>query len=83
MNCIYCQDRGIQLEYNYTPAFSNYYVEGIHQIYEKDCGTQSGWMYSVNGNFPDEGSSSYTVSSGDVIVFSFTCNMGEDIGNYY
>ena len=82
-NCKYCKANGGQIEYTYTPAFNNYYIEGIHQIYEKDCGTQSGWMYSVNGNFPDEGSSSYTVSSGDVIVFSFTCNMGEDIGNYY
>lgn len=82
-NCKYCKASGVQIEYTYTPAFNNYYIEGIHQIYEKDCGTQSGWMYSVNGVFPDEGSSSYTVSSGDVIVFSFTCNMGEDIGNSY
>lgn len=82
-NCQYCQKSGVQLEYTYTPAFNNYYIEGIHQIYEKDCGAQSGWMYSVNGDFPDVGSSSYSVSPGDVIVFSYTCNMGEDIGNYY
>mgnify|MGYP003302709382 CR=1 FL=1 len=82
-NCKYCKANGVQIEYTYTPAFNNYYIEGIHQIYEKDCGTQSGWMYSVNGEFPDEGSSSYIVSPGDMIVFSFTCNMGEDIGNLY
>ena len=82
-NCKYCKASGVQIEYTYTPAFNNYYIEGIHQIYEKDCGTQSGWMYSVNGVFPDVGTSSYTVSPGDVIVFSFTCNMGEDIGNSY
>lgn len=82
-NCEYCKVSGVQIEYTYTPAFNNYYIEGIHQIYEKDCGTQSGWMYSVNGVFPDVGTSSYTVSPGDVIVFSFTCNMGEDIGNSY
>ena len=81
--CKYCQANGVQIEYTYTPAFNNYYIEGIHQIYEKDCGTQSGWMYSVNGAFPDVGTSSYKVSPGDVIVFSFTCNMGEDIGNIY
>ena len=81
--CQYCRASGVQIEYTYTPAFNNYYIEGIHQIYEKDCGTQSGWMYSVNGVFPDEGTSSYTVSPGDVIVFSFTCNVGEDIGNSY
>ncbi len=82
-NCKYCKVSGVQIEYTYTPAFNNYYIEGIHQIYEKDCGTQSGWMYSVNGVFPDVGTSSYTVSPGDVIVFSFTCNMGEDIGNSF
>ena len=82
-NCKYCKANGVQIEYTYTPAFNNYYIEGIHQIYEKDCGTQSGWMYSVNGVFPDVGTSSYSVSPGDVIVFSFTCNMGEDIGNSY
>ena len=82
-NCKYCKANGVQIEYTYTPAFNNYYIEGIHQIYEKDCGTQSGWMFSVNGEFPDVGTSSYEVSSGDVIVLSFTCNMGEDIGNSY
>ena len=82
-NCKYCKDSGVLIEYTYTPAFNNFYIEGIHQIYEKDCGTQSGWMYSVNGAFPDVGSSSYTVSNGDTIVLSYTCNMGEDIGNSY
>ena len=82
-SCQYCRASGIQIEYTYTPAFNNYYIEGIHQIYEKDCGTQSGWMYSVNGEFPDEGTSSYTVSSDDAVVLYFTCNMGEDIGNSY
>lgn len=81
--CKYCRASGVQIEYTYTPAFNNYYIEGIHQIYEKDCGTQSGWMYSVNGEFPDVGTSSYNISPGDVIVFSFTCNIGEDIGNTY
>lgn len=82
-SCKYCEAGGVQLEYTYTPAFNNYYIEGIHQIYEKDCGTQSGWMYSINGTFPDAGSSSYIVSPGDTVVFAFTCNMGEDIGNTY
>ncbi|MBQ8504154.1 MAG: DUF4430 domain-containing protein [Clostridia bacterium] len=82
-NCKYCQKSGIQIEYTYTPAFDNYYIEGIHQIYEKDCGTQSGWMYSVNGVFPNEGASSYNVKAGDKIVFAYTCDMGEDIGNSY
>lgn len=82
-NCQYCKKGGISLEYNFTPAFGTYYVEGIHQLYEKDCGSMSGWMFSVNGEFPTEGSSSYTVKPGDEIVFAYTCDMGGDIGNAY
>lgn len=81
-DCRYCRS-GIQLEYQYTPAYNNYYVEGIHQIYEKDCGTQSGWMYRVNGNFPNVGCSSYTVNDGDIIEWLYTCDLGEDVGNTY
>ena len=81
--CKYCQKNGIQIEYTYTPAFDTYYIKGIHQLYEKDCGMQSGWMYSVNGAFPNVGSSSYKAKTGDKIVFAYTCDMGEDIGNSY
>ena len=82
-NCQYCQSGGIQLEYVYTPGFETYYVEGIHQIYEKDCGVQSGWMFKLNGQFPMEGASSLSVKAGDRIVFCFTCDMGDDVGNHY
>lgn len=82
-NCKYCRKGGIQLEYNFTPAFGSYYVEGIHQLYEKDCGSMSGWMFSVNGEFPTDSSSSYAVKKGDDIVFAYTCDMGDDIGNAY
>lgn len=81
--CKYCQKGGIQIEYTYTPAFDNYYIEGIHQIYEKDCGSASGWMYSVNGVFPNVGASSYEIKQGDKIIFAYTCDMGDDIGNSY
>lgn len=79
-NCRYCQDTGIQLEYEFTLGYNNYYIEGIHQIYEKDCGSKSGWMYEVNGTFPNYGCSSYTVENGDIIEFVYTLNLGEDIG---
>lgn len=81
--CKYCKNNGIHIEYTYTPGFNTYYVEGIHQLYEKDCGMQSGWMYSVNGVFPNVGASSYTVKAGDTVKFLYTCDMGADIGNNY
>lgn len=79
-SCQYCQSSGIQLEYEFTPGYDNYYIEGIHQIYEKDCGSKSGWMYKVNGVFPNCGCSDYTLKSGDKIEFVYTLNLGEDIG---
>lgn len=79
-NCKYCQAGGIQLEFEYTPGYDNYYIEGIHQIYEKDCGSKSGWMYKVNGAFPNEGCSSYAVKDGDKIEFVYTCDLGNDVG---
>lgn len=82
-NCKYCQKGGIQIEYSYTPAYESYYIEGIHQLYEKSCGAMSGWLYSVNGEFPQVSSSVYPVKSGDNIVFTFTCDGGDDVGNSY
>lgn len=78
--CKYCVKNNIHIDYVYTPGYNSYYIRGIHQLYEKDCGPQSGWMYNVNGIFPNYGSSSYTVKNGDVIKFMYTCDLGEDIG---
>lgn len=76
-----CSKTGIALEYSWTPMYNSYYVEGINHLYEFDCGSQSGWMYQVNGWFPNYGCSSYTLEDGDVIVWSYTCKgLGADIG---
>ena len=76
-----CNTLGIQIEYSYTPIYESYYIEGINHLYEFDCGNESGWMYKVNGWFPNYGCSSYTVKEGDVIVWCYTCNgLGADVG---
>ena len=76
-----CSKADIQLEYSWTPMYNSYYVEGINNLYEFDCGNESGWMYKVNGWFPNYGSSSYTLKDGDVIVWTYTCNgLGADVG---
>lgn len=77
------KENKIQLEYNYTPAYKNYYIEGIGNLYEFDGGELSGWMYSVNGKFPGYGCSSYTVKEGDEIRWMYTCNLGKDVGGYF
>lgn len=76
-----CSYAGIPLEYSYTPLYESYYIEGINHLYEFDCGSESGWMYKVNGWFPNYGCSSYTLKNGDNIVWSYTCNgLGADVG---
>ena len=76
-----CDENGIQMEASYTPAFNSYYVEGINNLYEFDCGQGSGWMYSVNGVFPNYGCSSYKPASNDKIAFRYTCELGYDLQN--
>lgn len=76
-----CNSAGIQLEYSWTPLYDSYYIEGINHLYEFDCGSESGWMYKVNGWFPNYGCSSYYLEDGDTIVWCYTCNgLGADVG---
>ncbi len=75
-----CRAAGIHMEASYTPMYDSYYIEGINNIYEFDAGDLSGWMYCVNGRYPDRGCSSYKVSDGDTIRFRYTLDLGRDIG---
>lgn len=72
---------GIPMEFTKTPAYDSYYIEGIDNVYEFDFGELSGWLYKVNGEFFGYSSSEYRVKAGDDIVFTYTCNMGRDVGN--
>lgn len=73
----------IHLEFVNTPIYNSVYIEGINNIYEFDCGENSGWMYSVNGEFPRYGSSGYKLKDGDKIEWVYTCDLGRDVGGYY
>lgn len=78
-----CDLSGISLTYEWTVQFDGYYIQGIHNLEEFDCGDKSGWMYKVNGWFPNYGCSRYDVKDGDVIVWTYTCDYGNDVGNPY
>ena len=47
------------------------YVSSIGGLAEKEHGSGSGWTYAVNGIEPDRSAASYTLSEGDVIVWSY------------
>ncbi len=76
-----CDEYGIQIEYTWTTKYGSTYIEGINYLYEFSCGPQSGWMYKVNGWFPNYGCSKYILDDGDEIVWCYTCKgLGTDVG---
>ena len=75
-----CKEKGIHLESSWTPIYNSAYIEGIHNLYEFDCGALSGWMYRVNGWYPNYGCSRYQLQDGDVVEWRYTCDLGNDVG---
>lgn len=77
------REKKIHFEYVDATVYDSVYIQGIGNLYEFDCGPQSGWIYTVNGVHLGIGCSSYTLSDGDAIVFSYTCDLGADLGADY
>ena len=75
-----CKEKGIHMESSWTPIYNSAYIEGIHNLYEFDCGELSGWMYRVNGWYPNYGCSRYQLKDGDVVEWRYTCDLGHDVG---
>lgn len=73
----------IHLEFRNTPMYNSAYIEGINNLYEFDVGELSGWMYKVNGWFPNYGCSRYQLKPGDAVEWVYTCDLGRDVGGYY
>ena len=69
-----CQKYKIHMEHR-----SKNYINGINNLYEFDGGRWSGWMYSVNGWYPNYGCGTYFVKAGDVIEWNYTCDLGSDL----
>lgn len=69
----------IHMDFVEYPVYGSAYIKGINNIYEFDAGELSGWMYSVNGVFPNYGCSIYNLNDGDVIQWMYTCDLGKDL----
>ena len=78
-----CRNKKIHMEASFTPMYNSVYIEGINNIYEFDVGSLSGWMYKVNGWFPNYGASRYQLKDGDVCCWVYTCDLGYDVGGGY
>lgn len=73
----------IHMEFEEAPAYNSVYVEGINQLYEFDLGPTSGWMFSVNKDYPNYGCGTYKPKDGDIIRWVYTTSLGSDVGNEY
>ncbi len=47
------------------------YIKGIGNLYEKDCGAYSGWIYTVNGEYVEKSADAYYPKDGDHICWSY------------
>lgn len=72
------QKQKIQMDYRGGQGASAY-VEGIDNVYEFDRGQGSGWMYRVNGIFPDRGAGAVPLLAGDRVEWLYTTNLGVDL----
>ncbi len=75
-----CRENGIPMEFSMAPIYNTAYIEGIGDLYEFDCGSMSGWMYCVNGVYPNYGCSKYELKDGDVVEWHYTLDNGADLG---
>ncbi|GAA0377746.1 hypothetical protein GCM10008968_36960 [Bacillus horti] len=72
--------QGIAYQYSYYDRYNSVYVESIDGDGEFDHGSGSGWMYNVNGVYPNYGASQYNLTQGDRIQWRYTTNLGVDLG---
>ncbi|WP_139994052.1 S-layer homology domain-containing protein [Paenibacillus paridis] len=70
--------RGIAYKNSFSEEFNSIYIESIAGDGEFDHGELSGWMYNVNGTYPNYGASLYKLKQGDSVQWRYTTNMGED-----
>lgn len=70
----------IHMEFSTSPIYNSAYLEGIHNLYEFDCGELSGWLFRVNGWFPNYGCSRYALKDGDVVEWIYTCDYTAEEG---
>lgn len=57
---------------------SDGYISEIRGLAELDNGSLSGWMYTLNGRYPELSVAEQTLKNGDIIVFHYTDDYTKD-----
>lgn len=74
---------GLTIQAKYSDKYNSYYIEGVNGLAEFDNGSNSGWMYTVNGTHPEVGVSAKYVKNGDKIVLHYTDDYSYEEGGIY
>ena len=67
-----CKINNVAIDSVYNPFYKTYYVKAIGNLYEKDAGDMSGWVYMINGQSPMLGASACKIKDKDVITWKYT-----------
>ena len=57
------------------------YVSSINGLSELDKGENSGWMFKVNGSFPNVSAGYTYLNAGDYVEWLYTQDLGADVGD--
>lgn len=71
-----CKKKKIRFDAKNSAGFG-YYITGIANINENDCGKGSGWIYLVNGKMPETAMDKTILKDGDKVRIAFTCVWGD------
>ena len=55
-------------------------VSEINGLGSGQAGEMSGWLFTINDEFPMDAVDQLTLNEGDEILFAYTCDGGEDLG---
>lgn len=72
--------RKAKMQMEYSGSGATAYIQGIDNLYEFDKGPGSGWMYSVNGKYPNKSAGVWSITAGDDIRWLYTEDLGKDLG---
>ncbi|OXM17365.1 S-layer homology domain-containing protein [Paenibacillus herberti] len=73
-------ERELPGKIRYIGSGSSLYIQEIDGLSEFDRGSESGWMYSVNGVFPEYSAGEYVLKPNDRVAWRYTLNLGADFG---
>lgn len=65
---------------DFSASASQYgnYVSNIGGLAEREHGSASGWMFTINGDFAEEAADACVLSEGDVVVWEYVAGNLED-----